>query len=77
MAHFDGGVLPQFPRSDVSVFTHADLTPRNIVVDQGRITGIIDWEDSGLIPNYWEYANIMRPSKDQDWKAWVDATKSD
>jgi aminoglycoside phosphotransferase len=38
------------------VFTHADLNPRNILVDErGRITGIVDWECAGWYPEYWEY----------------------
>lgn len=78
--HFNGRLfedtLPSMlPRSDVSVFTHGDLTPRNIMVDQGCITGIIDWEDSGWFPDYWEYANMMRPSRDYDWMMWMDRTK--
>ena len=67
--HFNGRLfehtLPSMlPRSDVSVFTHGDLTPRNIMVDQGYITGVIDWEESGWFPDYWEYANIMKPSRE-------------
>ncbi|PPJ49693.1 hypothetical protein CBER1_02141 [Cercospora berteroae] len=38
------------------VLTHGDLTPRNIIVDNGKITGIIDWERSGFFPEYAEYA---------------------
>lgn len=51
--HYNGGSyaehLPDLlPRSSVSVFTHGDLAPRNILVDSdGRITGIIDWENAG------------------------------
>ncbi|ATY61877.1 kinase-like domain [Cordyceps militaris] len=45
------------------VFTHADLNPRNIMVDQrktpdGRlewaVVGIIDWETAGYYPEYWD-----------------------
>ena len=51
------------PRSSTSVFTHADIAPRNIMVDaQYRITGIIDWEAAGWYPDYWGYANIMGPA---------------
>ncbi|OTA98636.1 hypothetical protein M426DRAFT_17234 [Hypoxylon sp. CI-4A] len=50
------------------VFTHADLNPRNILVDRtvqpdGRIswnvTGIIDWEGAGFYPEYWDYTKAM------------------
>ncbi|PWY80248.1 kinase-like protein [Aspergillus sclerotioniger CBS 115572] len=37
------------------VFTHADLNPGNILADNGRITGIVDWENAGWFPEYWEY----------------------
>ncbi|KAF3940906.1 hypothetical protein ABW19_dt0201546 [Dactylella cylindrospora] len=38
------------------VFTHSDLTPRNILVDgeTGRITGIIDWDSAGWNVEWWE-----------------------
>ncbi|MCJ1439821.1 MAG: hypothetical protein MMC23_000302 [Stictis urceolatum] len=37
------------------VFTHADLSPFNILVRGDRIVGLIDWELSGWYPHYWEY----------------------
>ena len=78
--HFNGlcykDTLPSMlPRSSVSVFTHGDLAPRNIMVKDGCITGTINWEDSGWYPDYLEYANIMKPSVDRDWMAWMDETK--
>ena len=62
--------------SDVSVFTHGDIAPRNIMVDEThRITGILDWETAGWYPDYWEYSNIMRPAYGyEDWQAWMDRT---
>ena len=66
------------PDSDQSVFTHADLAPRNIMVDASTfaITGLLDWECAGWYPDYWEYANIWRGSRDDtyDWQKWMDAT---
>ena len=51
------------PRSNRSVFTHGDIAPRNIMVDdENKITGILDWEYAGWYPDYWEYAQIMRPA---------------
>ncbi|KMP05569.1 hypothetical protein CIHG_08888 [Coccidioides immitis H538.4] len=38
------------------VLTHGDLFPRNILVKDGKITGIVDWERSGFYPEYVEYA---------------------
>lgn len=37
------------------VFTHGDLNPRNILAVNGKITGIVDWENAGWFPEYWEY----------------------
>ncbi|KAL2205455.1 kinase-like protein [Sarocladium strictum] len=79
--HFNGGSFSQhlpdyLPHSSVSVFTHGDLAPRNIMVDDsGRITGILDWENSGWYPDYWEHANMQKPSIDDDWMGWMDRTK--
>lgn len=50
------------------VFTHADLNPRNILVDRmvqpdgsrgWKVTGIVDWETSGYYPEYWDYTKAM------------------
>ncbi|OJJ80031.1 uncharacterized protein ASPGLDRAFT_898429 [Aspergillus glaucus CBS 516.65] len=51
------------PRSEVSVFSHADIGPYNIMFDEKalNITGLIDWERAGWYSDYWGYSNIMRP----------------
>ncbi|KAJ6257348.1 hypothetical protein Dda_8237 [Drechslerella dactyloides] len=38
------------------VFTHSDLTPRNVLVerDSGRITGFVDWDSAGWCVEWWE-----------------------
>lgn len=41
-------------------FTHADLFPSNILVDAGRLSGIVDWQFAGFYPAYWEYTKAMR-----------------
>ncbi|KAE8323535.1 kinase-like protein [Aspergillus sergii] len=56
------------PRSDRAVFTHGDIAHRNIMVDEnGNVTGIIDWKYAGWYPDYWEYAQILRPAFWGDW----------
>ncbi|KAJ6184836.1 hypothetical protein N7519_006137 [Penicillium mononematosum] len=40
------------------VFTHGDLNPRNILAENGKITGIVDWENAGFFPEYWEYCKM-------------------
>ncbi|KAK7554202.1 kinase-like domain-containing protein [Phyllosticta citricarpa] len=37
------------------VFTHGDLSSLNIMCENDKITGIVDWETSGWFPYYWEY----------------------
>ena len=46
-------------------FTHGDMGPRNILVENGRITGVVDWELSGWYPEYWEYVKMIQ---DLDYK---------
>ncbi|KAI8970767.1 kinase-like domain-containing protein [Trametes punicea] len=50
------------------VFTHADLNPRNILVDRivqpdgshgWQVTGIVDWETAGYYPEYWDYTKAL------------------
>lgn len=49
-------------------FTHGDLNPRNIIVQQEiqqkgkygwRVSGIVDWETAGYYPEYWEYTKAL------------------
>lgn len=70
------GELPVIPRSNVSVFTHNDINPENIMFDKEscQITGIIDWEMAGWYPDYWEYASILKPTRWEDWQEWMDQT---
>jgi aminoglycoside phosphotransferase (APT) family kinase protein len=35
-------------------FAHGDLNLRNILVEKGKITGIVDWTCAGWYPGYWE-----------------------
>ncbi|KAI9810371.1 MAG: hypothetical protein M1826_003647 [Phylliscum demangeonii] len=79
--HFNGqryaDTLPDMlPRSPQSVFTHGDIAPRNILVDSRtyEVTGVVDWECAGWYPDYWEYANIMKPSSNHDWQRWMERT---
>ncbi|KAB8210130.1 kinase-like domain-containing protein [Aspergillus parasiticus] len=61
------------PRSDRAVFTHGDIAPRNIMVDENtNITGIIDWEYAGWYPDHWEYAQILRLALWGDWSIWME-----
>ncbi|KAL4790580.1 kinase-like protein [Aspergillus venezuelensis] len=50
------------------VFTHGDLAPRNILVDDsGNVTAVLDWEYAGWYPEHWEYIKALvhlRPMPD-------------
>jgi len=55
------------------VFTHGDLMHHNILVHNGHLSAILDWEAAGWLPEYWEFttaARIMRPGV---W--WYDCVK--
>ncbi|OJD20253.1 hypothetical protein ACJ73_08412 [Blastomyces percursus] len=64
-----------------SVFTHGDLKKCNIMVredsenaDAYTVTGIIDWEDSGFYPEYYEcttLSNAQSINVDDDWYLYV------
>ncbi|KAK4242240.1 hypothetical protein C8A03DRAFT_40369 [Achaetomium macrosporum] len=40
------------------VFTHGDINMRNIMVKDGKLSGIIDWENSGWYPD-WRWVKIV------------------
>jgi len=51
-------------------FTHADLCPQNILVDEnGRVSAVLDWENAGWYPEYWEYTQMhfAIPKGMEDW----------
>jgi hypothetical protein len=48
---------------------------RNVLVQNGRISGIVDWVDSGWFPDYWEYTKAHYVTKlNKKWLAVVDRT---
>ncbi|KAH7412208.1 kinase-like domain-containing protein [Phaeosphaeria sp. MPI-PUGE-AT-0046c] len=55
------------------VFTHADLHPSNIILSSGRnpqIIAIIDWQQSGWYPDYWEYCKARWTSRiGEEWES--------
>ena len=51
-------------------FTHANLCPRNILLDEStRVSAIVGWESSGWYPEYWEYTQMCHntPKTMLDW----------
>jgi aminoglycoside phosphotransferase (APT) family kinase protein len=41
------------------VFTHGDFAPRNIIVKDGQVAAVLDWENSGWYPEYWEFVKTF------------------
>ncbi|KIJ59287.1 hypothetical protein HYDPIDRAFT_118718 [Hydnomerulius pinastri MD-312] len=56
------------------VFTHGDLMPWNIMVHNGHISGIIDWECAGWFPDYYEYTYMVKIDVPDSW--WNKLVKS-
>lgn len=52
------------------VLTHGDLNSGNIVVENGKLAGILDWEYAGYFPVWWEYVtlHIGFSEADAEWK---------
>ncbi|QVM10900.1 hypothetical protein D8B26_005551 [Coccidioides posadasii str. Silveira] len=47
-------------------FTHSDLHLSNIFVQNGRLSGLIDWEHACFKPEYWDYTRVMWAYKSDD-----------
>ncbi|KAI1378476.1 kinase-like domain-containing protein [Hypoxylon crocopeplum] len=58
------------PPCEPYTFTHGDLTDCNIIVDEGNLSGIIDFENSGYYPVWWESVkcSIGFTQEDASWK---------
>ncbi|KAJ3566541.1 hypothetical protein NP233_g6946 [Leucocoprinus birnbaumii] len=56
-------------RSYRTVFAHGDLHLGNIMAQNGRLTGIIDWDSGGWYPDYWDFVLPM-PLWPKEW-GWV------
>jgi hypothetical protein len=64
--NFLAGMLSQ--KKHQIVFTHGDLRLQNIMVKDGYVSGILDWEFSGWYPEYWEFSKALYVWKWQnDW----------
>ena len=52
----------QFNDNSRLLFMHADLVDRNIIVENGKISGIVDWEWAGYYPEHWDFVKFMQHS---------------
>ena len=62
-------------------FTHADLNVENILIlrstSSAIISGIIDWEQCGWYPEYWEYCKMQLGNPwDHEWSTLGFASRS-
>jgi hypothetical protein len=57
-------------RTDHAVrFTHGDLSPRNVIVKDGELQAVVDWEFAGWYPEHFEYVKFFECCTDnKDWK---------
>ncbi|KAJ3912971.1 kinase-like protein [Lentinula edodes] len=46
--------------NDEIVWVHCDLRSTNIMIHDGRVSGVIDWENSGWQPRHWQLL-VVRP----------------
>ena len=54
-------------------FTHDDLSSLNILVCEGDVVGIVDWETAGWYPSYWEYTTAWNANpQNKFWRKDID-----
>lgn len=53
------------------VFAYGDLAPHNIIVKDGHVNAIIDWEFTGWYPEHWDYGKTLcfLSSTESDYQA--------
>lgn len=61
----------RMPSAKPYTFTHGDLSTGNIIVKDGNLAGILNWESSSYFPVWWEFtcAGIGLGEEDTEWKA--------
>ncbi|KAF8645513.1 hypothetical protein AX16_007797 [Volvariella volvacea WC 439] len=52
------------PNESLICNTHGDLHAGNLIMLNGRLSGIVDWEATGWMPAYWEYVKLDRMVED-------------
>ncbi|CAL1715436.1 unnamed protein product [Somion occarium] len=54
-------------------FTHGDLVPHNLLMENGRLCGLVDFETSGWFPEYWDCTGTYLWGCLWSWSEWQDA----
>jgi len=52
------------------VYTHGDFKHHNILIHNGHVSGLLDWESAGWYPDYWEFTTALRLVRESFW--WYD-----
>jgi aminoglycoside phosphotransferase (APT) family kinase protein len=60
----------RFPKSEPFVLSHCDLNLGNIMIRDGQVVGILDWEYAAYLPVWYEYisASFAFTEMDVEWK---------
>lgn len=59
--------LAFFDLNRAPIFSHGDLTPWNIMVHNGRISGVVDWAEAGWYPYFWD-SFVLERAADRFWQ---------
>lgn len=56
------------------IFAHGELAPRNILVREGRVVAVLDWEYAGWYPEYWDFVKSFNALDGRcgSWYDWVE-----
>lgn len=59
-----------FPKSEPFVLSHCDLNLGNIMIRDGQVVGLLDWEYAAYLPVWYEYisASFAFTEMDVEWK---------
>ncbi|OJT11351.1 hypothetical protein TRAPUB_12151 [Trametes pubescens] len=49
------------------IFSYGDITPWNIMVYNGRISGVVDWVEAGWYPYFWD-SFVLERAADRFWQ---------
>ncbi|TFY77019.1 hypothetical protein EWM64_g6992 [Hericium alpestre] len=68
-AHQQLQALREESEPHAPVLAHGDLSPRNILVKDGKLVAVVDWETFGWYPDFWEEMGMWNEVMRRDLKA--------
>ena len=60
--------MTQLAKEFLIIFTHGGIVVRNILVHDGSIVAVLDWEYAGWYPAYWDYVFALQCLDNIDWE---------